>query len=115
MFSYKLGLLYKPVENGSVYVSHAISQQPPGGTNFILSSAANNANRPNLDPQKGTNYEVGAKWEFLEGAFAVTGAIFRSTNENELWQDLSDPTVILQIGERKAAHVITWERIASAV
>ena len=40
-----------------------------------------------------------------EGAFAVTGAIFHSTNENELWQDPSDPTVILQIGERKVEGV----------
>ena len=105
LFSYKLGLLYKPVENGSIYISHAISQQPPGGTNFILSSAVNNANQPNLDPQKGTNYELGAKWEFRNGAFAITGAIFRSTNENELWQDPSDPTVILQIGERKVEGI----------
>jgi len=105
LFSYKVGLLYKPVENGSIYLSHAISQQPPGGTNFILSSATNNANQPHLDPQKGTNYEVGAKWEFRDGAIAVTGAIFHSTNENELWQDPSDPTVILQIGERKVEGV----------
>jgi len=105
LFSYKLGLLYKPVENGSIYISHAISQQPPGGTNFILSSAVNNANQPHLDPQKGTNYELGAKWEFRDGAIAVTGAIFHSTNENELWQDPSDPAVILQIGERKVEGI----------
>jgi catecholate siderophore receptor len=105
LFSYKVGLLYKPVENGSIYVSHAISQQPPGGTNFLLSSAANNANQPNLDPQKGTNYELGAKWEFQDGAFAVTGAVFHSTNENELWQDPSDATVILQIGEREVEGI----------
>jgi catecholate siderophore receptor len=100
-----VGLLYKPVENGSIYVSHAISQQPPGGTNFLLSTAVNNANQPNLDPQKGTNYELGAKWEFQDGAFAVTGAVFHSTNENELWQDPSDATVILQIGEREVEGI----------
>jgi catecholate siderophore receptor len=105
LFSYKVGLVYKPVENGSIYVSHAISQQPPGGTNFIFSSNPNNANQPNLDPQKGINYELGAKWEFHEGAFAVTGAIFHTTNENELWQDPSDPTVILQIGERQVEGI----------
>jgi catecholate siderophore receptor len=105
LFSYKVGLLYKPAENGSVYLSHAISQLPPGGANFVLSTNANNVNNPNLDPQKGVNLELGTKWEFREGALALTAAVFDSKNENELTPDPVDPTVFLQLGERSVKGV----------
>ncbi|MEO8018716.1 MAG: catecholate siderophore receptor Fiu [Pseudomonadota bacterium] len=105
LFSYKVGLVFKPAENGSIYLSHAISEQPPGGSNFTLSTAANNANNPNLEPQKGTNLELGAKWEFREGALAVTGAVYDSKNENELTPDPVDQTLFIQLGEREVKGV----------
>jgi catecholate siderophore receptor len=105
LFSYKLGLLYKPAENGSIYLSHAISQQPPGGANFTLSTAANNANRADLEPTEGENLELGTKWEFRNGQLAITGAIFDSSNKNELIPDPVDPTVFVQVGERSVQGV----------
>jgi catecholate siderophore receptor len=105
LFSYKVGLVFKPAENGSIYLSHAISEQPPGGANFTLSTAANNVNNPNLDPQKGTNLELGSKWEFRDGALAVTGAVYDSKNENELTPDPVDPTLFIQLGERRVKGV----------
>jgi catecholate siderophore receptor len=105
LFSYKVGLVFKPVENGSLYLSHATSQQPPGGSNFTFSSNANNQNNPSLDPTEGSNLELGAKWEFRDGALAVTGAVYDSTNQNEIAQDPVDPTQFLQIGEREVKGV----------
>ena len=105
LFSYKVGLVFKPAENGSIYVSHAISEQPPGGSNFTLSTAANNVNNPNLDPQKGINYEIGTKWDLRDGALALTGAVYQSTNENELTPDPVDPTQFIQLGERTVKGV----------
>lgn len=97
--SYKLGALYKPATNGSVYLSYATSQLPPGGANFTLSTTANNINNPNLDPQKGTNLELGTKWDLLNEKLAVTAAVFKSNNENEIATD-PDGTA-LQVGERQ--------------
>jgi len=105
LFSYKVGLVFKPSENGSIYLSHAISEQPPGGSNFTLSTAANNVNNPNLDPQKGTNLELGTKWELRNGALALTAAVYDSKNENELTPDPVDPTVFIQLGEREVKGV----------
>ena len=105
LFSYKIGVLYKPVPNGSIYLSHATSQQPPGGANFTLVSTPNNANRSDLEPTEGSNLELGAKWEFRNGAFAVTGAIFDSTNKNELIPDATNPAVFVQVGEREVKGV----------
>jgi catecholate siderophore receptor len=107
LFSYKVGVLYKPVPNGSVYLSHATSQQPPGGANFTLAAGGtgNSANRVDLDPTEGENLELGAKWEFNDGGFIVTGALFDSSNKNELAQDPVDPTQLIQIGEREVKGV----------
>lgn len=115
--SWKLGALYKPVPTGSLYVSMANSEQPPGGANFALSSAANSANNPELDPQEGRNYELGTKWEFNGGKLAVAGALFHSKNKNELVQDPVDPAVYTQVGERrvKGAEVSVVGQITDAL
>lgn len=105
LFSYKVGLLFKPVENGSIYLSHANSQLPPGGSNFAVSTNLNNQNNPNLDPTEGENLELGVKWEFRDGALAVTGAIYDSSNKNEIALDPSDSTQFIQIGEREVKGI----------
>ncbi len=105
LFSYKLGVLLKPVSNGSIYLSHATSQQPPGGTNFTLSTNANNVNNPNLDPTEGENLELGTKWEFRDGALALSAAVYDSRSKNELTPDPVDPTVFIQLGERQVKGV----------
>ena len=106
LFSYKFGVLYKPRPNGSVYLSHAISQQPPGGANFSLAGGSgNNANRTDLDPTEGSNLELGTKWEFRDGALAFTAAIFDSSNKNELVPDQTDPTVFVQLGKREVQGI----------
>ncbi len=107
LFSYKVGVLFKPLPNGSVYLSHANSKQPPGGANFTLAppGRGNNANRTDLEPTEGENLELGTKWEFRDGALAVTGAIFDSSNKNELVPDATDPTVFVQVGEREVKGI----------
>jgi catecholate siderophore receptor len=107
LFSYKVGVLFKPLPNGSVYLSHANSKQPPGGANFTLTppNGANNANRTDLEPTEGENLELGTKWEFRDGAFAVTGALFDSTNKNELVPDATNPNVFVQVGEREVKGI----------
>jgi catecholate siderophore receptor len=105
LVSWKVGALYKPAAHASIYVSAANSKQPPGGAGFALSTAANNINNPSLEPQQGTNLELGTKWEFMKGKLAVAGAIFRSENKNELVQDPVDTTVFTQVGKRRVQGV----------
>ena len=86
LVGWKLGGVYKPAANGSIYLSYATSGLPPGGANSALNTtnAANNINNPNLDPQEGTNTELGTKWNVLNNKLFLTAALFRSTNENEI-------------------------------
>ncbi len=92
LLSWKAGLLYKPAPNGSVYLNYALSQQPPGGSNFALSAAVNNAANPNMDPQKAKTLELGSKWELAEKNLMLSGALFRTEVTNEIVTN-SDGTV----------------------
>jgi len=103
--SYKLGVLYKPAANGSLYLNLAQSQEPPGGSTLTLSSSANSLDNPNLDPQKARTIELGTKWDLLNGRLLVTGALYRTTVSNELVQDPVDTSVYYQIGKKRVQGV----------
>jgi catecholate siderophore receptor len=111
LFSWKLGVLYKPAENGSVYVAFANSLKPPGSDNFTLNatptnSGGVNAANPNLEPQRATNIELGTKWDLLDSRVAATAAVFKSINRNDLQRpDPSDPDRIIQYGRREVKGV----------
>lgn len=106
LISWKLGGVYKPAENGSIYLSYATSQLPPGSANFQLNTDPTStitANTPNLDPQKGTNQELGTKWNINGNKLAVTAAIFKSTNENEIATNTDASSVA--VGEREVKGI----------
>ena len=101
LVNWKLGAVYKPVEVASIYANYAISQQPPGGSNFQLSDSASNANNPNLDPQKAETFEVGTKWDVYKEALSLNLALFRTDVTNEInSQDLDDEGNPTQSGEK---------------
>ncbi|OZB60415.1 MAG: TonB-dependent siderophore receptor [Lysobacterales bacterium 14-68-21] len=103
--SYKLGVLYKPAANGSLYLNLAQSQEPPGGSTLTLSSSSNSLDNPNLDPQKARTIELGTKWDLLDSRLLVTGALYRTTVSNELVQDPVDTSVYYQIGRKRVQGV----------
>lgn len=102
--NYKLGVLYKPAANGSIYVNFAQSEQPPGGNNLTLSSSANSADNPAFDPQKARTAEVGTKWDLLDQRLLITGALYRTTVTNEVVQDPTD-LLYYQVGKKRVQGV----------
>ncbi|MBP7566288.1 MAG: catecholate siderophore receptor Fiu [Burkholderiaceae bacterium] len=97
--TYKVGAVYKPAPNGSIYAGYSVSQRPPGGENFSLSTSTTSADQAGLDPQKASNVELGTKWDVLDGKLALTAAVFRSENRNELILD-SVTNTYTQIGRK---------------
>ena len=85
--SWKLGALYKPAANGSIYASLANSLTPPGGSNFALSSTSTNQNNAALDPQETRNIELGTKWELLDNRLNLSAAVFRTENDKQISYD----------------------------
>ncbi len=83
----KIGAVYKPTEDGSVYVSFGTSTLPPGSylANSDISRTGDNA-FPGLvsgaKPVRSDNYEIGVKWDFLDGGLSATAALFRTEKRN---------------------------------
>lgn len=108
LFSYKLGALYKPAPNGSIYANYAISQSPAGDVATItaaqsmtLSAAANSANNPDMKPQEAATIELGTKWELLERKLLLSTALFRTDISNEVYVNPQDATDISQVGKKR--------------
>ncbi|KQU76755.1 MULTISPECIES: catecholate siderophore receptor Fiu [unclassified Rhizobacter] len=105
LLSWKVGALFKPTQDGSVYLTVSNSYQPPGGANFSLNAASTNQASPNTDPQEGSNIELGTKWDLFGGKLAATAAIYRSENKNELVSDGATSPTFTQVGKRRVDGV----------
>ncbi|NYT62268.1 TonB-dependent siderophore receptor [Alcaligenaceae bacterium] len=90
LLNYQLGIVYKPVDNGSIYVSYATSSTPAnsmlgeGSDNMSLAPGRNNTglNAADMSPEKNKTYELGTKWDVLGGNMSLTAAIFRTETTN---------------------------------
>lgn len=97
--SWKVGVIYKPLPNGSVYAAYANSKTPPGGADLALSATASDQDNTALKPQETDNIEVGTKWDLLNERLAVSAAYFRTENSKQSsFSDLGEP---LQIGKTR--------------
>lgn len=105
LVSWKLGALFKPTKDGSVYLTVSNSLQPPGGASFSLNNSATNQASPLADPQEGSNIELGTKWDLFGGKLSATAAIYRSENKNELVSDGAAVPTFAQIGKRRVDGV----------
>lgn len=103
LLSWKVGAVYKPVPNGSIYASYATSLTPPGSANFALVGTANNQNNPALDPQETENYEIGTKWDLLNDRLSLAAALFRTENSKQASYD--DAFQPVQIGATRVQGV----------
>jgi catecholate siderophore receptor len=85
LFSGKAGVLYRLTDAANVYFSYGSTVTPPGTANFTLSTQPNNQNNPNVEPQKSRNYEVGGKIGLYGNRLSLSGAAFRTDNENVIY------------------------------
>lgn len=83
LISYRLGVVFKPAANGSVYAAYGNSQTPSTTTvnGGGCSTAATNGNC-NVDPETAVNMEVGTKWDVLGNRLSLTAAVFRNELQN---------------------------------
>ncbi len=103
LFNWKLGALYKPTENSSLYLNYATSKQPPGGANFSLSASGTGGNNSaDFDPQETKTAEVGGKWDVIDNKLALTAAIYRTTVSNEIEADGAD---FFQTGKKRVQGI----------
>jgi iron complex outermembrane recepter protein len=89
-FSPRIGLVYQPIKPISLYASHSRSFAP----NFATS-----VDGSILEPERGTQYEVGVKGDFLDGKVSTTLAAYQVTKTNIGTTDPDNPDFSIPVGE----------------
>jgi catecholate siderophore receptor len=88
LWSGQLGVIYKPVSNGSIYASWATASSPSG----LANGEGDQRAEPSLNafnvlaPQKSRNLELGTKWDVLDQKLSLSAAVFRASLTNAVIQ-----------------------------
>ncbi|TXI09712.1 MAG: TonB-dependent siderophore receptor, partial [Rhizobium sp.] len=88
LLSYRVGLSYKPVESGTIYVSYGNSKLPAASSGNTLGNCTNTTTSTTVGsntcvkPETTVAYEVGAKWDVLQERLSLTAAVFRNDRTN---------------------------------
>ena len=110
LFSPRFGLVLKPQNNLSFYGSYSRSYLPQSGDQF----SGLDPNTSTLKPERFDNYEVGAKWEPLDGLLA-TAAIYQLDRTNTRVSDPSgNGTFVLTGAQRTRGIELGLERSITA-
>ncbi|MFC7331873.1 TonB-dependent siderophore receptor [Rhodocista pekingensis] len=86
-YSWRTGLIYKPVEDVSVYASWSTSFEPQS-----VANQDGSAGGP-FDPITGEQVEAGVKTALLGGRLQANAAVYRIVRENMLQTDTTRPPV----------------------
>jgi len=92
----RLGLIFKPRPNISLYASYSQSFLPRSGDQFLTLSTT----QANLEPEAFTNYELGAKWN-VRPNLNVTAALFQLDRANSTTPDPANPLITINVGKTR--------------
>lgn len=95
-FSPRVGLVYQPRDDHSLYASYSRSFLQSVGTTFDNSL---------FEPERGTQYEVGIKSDWLDDRLSTTLALYQITRSNVLTEDPANPNFSIQTGEQRSRGV----------
>jgi catecholate siderophore receptor len=95
------GLVFKPVEQASLYASYSVSHLPSAGDQF----ASLTPSTETLEPERFVNREIGAKWDVVP-ALSLTAAVYRLDRSNSKATDPTDPSRVVQTGAQRTTG---WE------
>lgn len=100
LLSGRIGIVYKPKENGTLYASYGTSLNPSlEGLSYSVANVR-------IDPEKTRTFEVGSKWAFFRNRLAMNGAAFRVEKTNARTPGLlpGDPPQVLD-GEQRVEGI----------
>ncbi len=95
-FSPRVGVIYQPAENLSLYANYSRSFYP---------SAALTVDSEPLEPEAGEGFEVGVKTELLDRRLLATLAYFNVTKRNVATADPIDPRFSVATGEQQSQGI----------
>ncbi|MEM6434572.1 MAG: TonB-dependent receptor, partial [Cyanobacteria bacterium P01_D01_bin.115] len=95
-FTPRIGLVYQPIEELSLYGSYTTSFVP---------NTATTVDGDVLEPERGEQFEIGAKAELLEGRLAANLAFFELTKENVATTDPDNIFFSVATGEQRSRGI----------
>ena len=96
LLSGRIGVVYKPKEQGSIYASYGTSLNPSlEGLSYSVANVR-------IEPEKTRTLEVGSKWDLLGARLMLSGALFHIKKTNARTPGLlpGDPPQVLD-GEQR--------------
>ncbi|NJK52177.1 MAG: TonB-dependent siderophore receptor [Leptolyngbyaceae cyanobacterium SU_3_3] len=99
-FSPRVGIVYQPIKDISLYASYTRSFQPLSG--FDNLSPDENVT---FKPSRGTQYEIGIKSDLLDGKLSATLSAYQLTKTNVLTPDPANPLRSIQTGEQRSQGI----------
>lgn len=109
LLSPRLGLVLKPRGNLSLYASYGRSYLPQSGDQF----GSLTGTTAELKPERFDNYELGAKWEPIDGLLA-TAAVYKLDRTNTRATDPLTNQTVLTGAQRSKGVELGLERSLSA-
>ena len=100
LWSPRLGIIAKPTRKISLYASYSRSYLPQSGDQFSSLTDVTDG----LKPERFDNYEVGAKWDVLDGLLA-TAAIYQLDRSNTRASDPLDPAHTVLTGKQRSRGI----------
>ncbi|HUD95423.1 TonB-dependent receptor [Sphingobium sp.] len=87
LFSYRIGLVYKPVENASLYIAYGNSKTPTAttvrsGCGLLITGTGGTNDACEAKPEQAVNYEIGGKVDLFDAQLQLTAAVFRNERKN---------------------------------
>ncbi|KHL25684.1 TonB-dependent receptor [Croceibacterium mercuriale] len=88
LFSYRIGAVFKPVPNASLYAAYGNSRTPTsssvrGGCGTATVENVLAGTEPcGVNPQEAVNYEIGGKVDLFDAGLQLTAALFRNERTN---------------------------------
>jgi catecholate siderophore receptor len=96
LVSPRAGIVFKPIVPVSIYWNYAVSYLPSSGDQFSSLTTVTQQ----VQPEKFTNYELGAKWD-ANRYISLTTALYRLDRTNTRSTDPNNPAAIIQTGSTR--------------
>jgi len=97
----RIGLTYELTPSASVYAQYSTAADLPAGS----LAAATYSNVGLFDLSKGEQWEVGSKFDFLDGRGAATVALYQIVRKDFAVRDSANPNLTVQAGQQTSRGI----------
>lgn len=97
----RIGLVYELTPTANVYVQYSTAADPPAG---VLTTASF-GQLQDFDLTTGEQWEVGSKFDFLDGRGSATAAIYQITRKDLVTNDPNNPGETLPVGQQTSTGI----------